>query len=130
MLTVFKGSPAAKGGLKPGDEITAVNGRSLRGASSEQATTRIKGNAGTDVTLTVVTGKEKPREVTLKRARVDVPVVESRMIRSGDEKVAYVKLASFTSGAHGEVGKAVRKPARQGRRRRSSSTCATTAAAS
>ena len=32
------------------------------------------------MTLTVVTGKQKPREVTLKRARVDVPVVESRMI--------------------------------------------------
>ena len=109
VLTVFKGSPAAKGGLEPGDEIIAVNGRSLRGTSSEQATTRIKGKAGTAVTLTVVTGKQEPREVKLKRARVDVPVVESRMIRSADKKVAYVKLASFTSGAHGEVGKAVRR---------------------
>jgi len=109
VLTVFKGSPAARGGLKPGDEIIAVGGRSLRGTSSEQATTRIKGKAGTEVTLTVVTGEEKPRKVTLKRARVDVPVVASRMIRSGKQKVAYVKLASFTSGAHGEVGKAVRR---------------------
>jgi carboxyl-terminal processing protease len=108
VLTVFKGSPAAKGGVAPGDEIIAVNGHSLRGASSEQATTRIKGRAGTGVTLTVVTGKADPREIELKRAHVDVPVVESRMTRSGDEKVAYVKLASFTSGAHGEVGKAVR----------------------
>jgi carboxyl-terminal processing protease len=108
VLTVFKGSPAARGGLKPGDEITAVGGRSLRGVSSEQATTRIKGRAGTEVTLTVVTGKDDPREVRLKRAHVDVPVVESRMKHSGDEKVAYVKLTSFTSGAHGEVGKAVR----------------------
>jgi carboxyl-terminal processing protease len=108
VLTVFKGSPAAKGGLKPGDEIIAVNGRPLRGVSSEQATTRIKGRAGTEVSLTVVTGKEKPREVKLKRAHVDVPVVESRMTRSGDKKVAYVKLSSFTSGAHGEVSQAVR----------------------
>jgi carboxyl-terminal processing protease len=108
ILTVFKGSPAAKGGLKPGDEIIAVNGRSLKGASSEQATTRIKGRAGTKVTLTVQTGKEKPRQVTLERAKVDVPVVESRMIHSGGQNVAYVKLSSFTSGAHGEVGKAVR----------------------
>jgi len=108
VLTVFKGSPAQKGGLKPGDEIIAVNGESLRGTSSEKATTRIKGRSGTGVALTVVTGKEKPREVKLKRARVDVPVVESKMVRSGDEKVAYVKLASFTSGAHGAVGKAVK----------------------
>ena len=108
VLTVFKGSPADRGGLKPGDEIIAVGDRSLRGVSSEEATTRIKGPAGTEVTLSVVSGKAPPREVRLKRAHVDVPVVESRMTRSGDEKVAYVKLTSFTSGAHGEVGKAVR----------------------
>jgi carboxyl-terminal processing protease len=108
ILTVFKGSPAAKGGLRPGDEIIAVNGHSLKGSSSEQATTRIKGRAGTKVTLTVQTGKEKPREVTLERAKVDVPVVESRMIHSAGKNVAYVKLSSFTSGAHGEVGRAVR----------------------
>jgi carboxyl-terminal processing protease len=114
ILTVFKGSPAAKGGLEPGDEIIAVNGRTLKGASSEEATTRIKGRAGTKVTLTVVTGKEKPREVALERARVDVPVVESRMIRDDGRKVAYVKLASFTSGAHGEVGQATRKLLKDG----------------
>ena len=114
ILTVFKGSPAAKGGLKPGDEIIAVNGNPLKGASSEEATTRIKGRAGTNVTLTVVTGKESPREVKLERARVDVPVVESRMTESGGKKVAYVKLSSFTSGAHGEVNRAVRKLLRKG----------------
>jgi carboxyl-terminal processing protease len=108
ILTVFKGSPAAKAGLKPGDEITAVNGTSLKGASSEQATTRIKGRAGTSVTLTVVSGKKPPRDVKLERAKVDVPVVESHMSDRDGRKVAYVKLASFTSGAHGQVGKAVR----------------------
>ena len=46
ILTVFKGSPAAKGGLEPGDEIIAVNGNPLKGASSEEATTRIKGRGG------------------------------------------------------------------------------------
>jgi carboxyl-terminal processing protease len=108
ILTVFKGSPAAKGGLKPGDEIIAVNGHTLKGASSESATTRIKGRAGTSVTLTLVTGKEQPRDVKLQRAKVDVPVVESKMVDKDGEKVAYVKLSSFTSGAHGAVGKAVK----------------------
>jgi carboxyl-terminal processing protease len=115
VLTVFKGSPAAKGGLKAGDEIVAVNGRSLKGVSSEQATTRIKGRAGTGVTLSVVSGKGKPRTVRLQRAKVDVPVVESRMVTApGGRKVAYVELSSFTSGAHGEVDKAVRGLVRKG----------------
>ena len=87
--------------------ITEVNGASLAGKTSEQATARIKGPAGTTVTLTVVTGKQAPRDVELERARVDVPVVESEMRESGGEKIAHVRLAGFTSGAHGEVRKAI-----------------------
>jgi carboxyl-terminal processing protease len=107
VLTVFDGSPAQRGGIRPGDVITAVDGRSLAGKTSEQATSLIKGPAGTPVTLTVQTGKEPPRDIPLKRARVDVPVVEAEMRRNGSMKVAHVRLASFTSGAHGEVRKAV-----------------------
>jgi carboxyl-terminal processing protease len=107
VLTVFDGSPAQRGGIRPGDVITGVDGRSLAGKTSEQATSLIKGPAGTSVTLTVQTGKDAPRDIPLKRARVDVPVVEAEMRRYGGMKVAHVRLASFTSGAHGEVRKAV-----------------------
>jgi carboxyl-terminal processing protease len=107
VLTVFDGSPAQRGGIKPGDIITAADGRSLAGKTSEQATSLIKGPAGTSVTLTVQTGKAAPRDIPLKRARVDVPVVESEMREYGGLKVAHVRLAGFTSGAHGEVRKAV-----------------------
>jgi carboxyl-terminal processing protease len=113
VLTVFKGSPAARGGLKPGETITAVNGKSIKGRSSDQATTQIKGPAGTTVKLTVLSGK-RTREIQLKRARVDVPVVESEMKEYKGEKIAHVRLASFTSGAHGEVSKAVRDLLKRG----------------
>ena len=107
VLTVFDGSPAKTGGIRPGDVITAVDGASLSGKTSEQATARIKGPAGTPVTLTVVTGKQAPRDVKLERARVDVPVVKAEMRESGGEKIAHVRLSGFTSGAHGEVRQAV-----------------------
>jgi carboxyl-terminal processing protease len=107
VLTVFDGSPAKRAGIRPGDVVTAVDGESLEGASVEEATTRIKGPAGTRVELTVVTGKQEPRKLELRRARVDVPVVEAAMERSGGAKVAHVRLSSFTSGAHGEVRQAV-----------------------
>jgi carboxyl-terminal processing protease len=90
VLTVFDGSPAKRGGVRPDDVITAVDGHSLAGRSSQEATTLIKGKAGTQVTLTVVTGKAAPREVHLRRARVDVPVVTSEMKESGGTKVAHV----------------------------------------
>jgi carboxyl-terminal processing protease len=114
VLTVYDGSPASKGGLKPGDVITQVNGQSIAGASSEASTAKIKGPAGTAVTLTVGSGKTA-RKVTLKRAQVDIPVVESKMVKTAKgDKVADVHLAGFTSGAHGEVGQAVRKLLGQG----------------
>ena len=64
--------------------------------------------------LTVRTGDDAPRTVTLKRARVDVPAVEAEMRESGGMKVAHVRLAGFTSGAHGEVRKAIDRLTKQG----------------
>jgi carboxyl-terminal processing protease len=113
VLTVYDGSPADEGGLRPGDLVTKVDGRSIAGASSEASTARIKGPAGTPVTLTVLTGKRE-REVELRRAKVDIPVVEASMERSGTKRVAHVALAGFTSGAHGELGEAVRRLLRRG----------------
>ena len=113
VMSVYDGSPAARGGIKPGDIITEVDGRSIAGASSEVSTARIKGPKGTKVTLTVRTGKRE-RTVQLRRDRVDIPVVESSMKRAGSQQIAHVRLAGFTSGAHGELGQAVRDGLRKG----------------
>jgi len=107
VLTVFEGSPAERNGIRTGDVITGVDGTSLAGKTSEQATTLIKGPAGTEVTLTVVTGKRPPRDLKMERARVDVPVVDAEMQEFRGRKIAHVRLAGFTSGAHGEVRQAV-----------------------
>jgi carboxyl-terminal processing protease len=113
VMTVYDDSPASKGGLKPGDMIVAVNGRSIAGDSSEASTAKIKGKPGTKVELTVRSGKSE-RDVKLERAQVDIPVVESSMEKRGNRKVGHVHLAGFTSGAHGEVSQAVRKLLREG----------------
>jgi carboxyl-terminal processing protease len=106
IISVYPDTPAKRGGLKPGDLITAVNGKSLAGASSAEATTRIKGPAGTTVRLTIRSGG-KERTVSLQRQKVEIPVVESSMKHAGGQPVAYVHLASFTSGAHGQVRSAI-----------------------
>jgi carboxyl-terminal processing protease len=108
IVTIFKGSPADRAGLEPGDVILEADRRTLAGKSSTQATALIKGPRGTFVTMRVSSdGRE--RQVRVKRDRVDVPVVQSRMRRSGGEKVAHVALTGFSSGAHGEVRRAVRE---------------------
>lgn len=110
---VFDDGPADQAGLKRGDVITAVNGKSLKGVPSTDATTQIKGPAGTRVKLTIVSGGEE-RVEALTRAKVNVPVSRKRMEVQNGKKIGYVSLAQFTSGAHGYVGANVRSLLKRG----------------
>ena len=114
VVRVFERSPAQRGGVKAGDIITAVDGKRIAGRSTDEATTLIKGRSGTGVRLTVVTPGRAPRTLRLKRAKVDVPVVDSEMRTVGGTKVAHVRLTSFTSGAHTEVRRAVDRLIKRG----------------
>ena len=102
VLRVFDGSPAEAAGIKRGDLILSVNGRSIAGVNSEVATGRIKGEAGTTVELSVVTpGDAEPRELEVERERIEVPVATGRIVERDGEKLGVVGLAGFSSGAHG-----------------------------
>jgi carboxyl-terminal processing protease len=110
---VYDDSPAARGGLHAGDLIVSVNGRSLAGKSSDQSTNLIKGPAGTSVRLGVKSDG-RLRQLSLKRQEVNIPVVESKLEDYHGKKIAWVHLAGFTAGAHGEVDTAVRDLLRKG----------------
>src|SRR4051794_11498546 len=91
---VYDGAPAAKGGIREGDVITAVNGNSIVGQSADVSTAKIRGPAGTKVTLAVKSGS-KTRTVTLERQQIDVPLVAGRIINRGGRKIAYIRLGAF-----------------------------------
>jgi carboxyl-terminal processing protease len=111
---VFDGSPAQRAGIRHGDLIVAVNGTSLRGKSGDASRALIKGQPGTQVRLTVRSGKRQRTE-TVMRATVSVPVVASRMGKLPDgRRYALVGLAQFSSGAHGELRAAIDKRLKQG----------------
>src|ERR671925_325186 len=95
--------------------VDAVNGRSIAGVNSEVATGRIKGPSGTSVSLEVFTpGDARPRTVSVKRARIEVPVASGRIVRRDGHKVGVVELISFSSGAHGLLRQQVRKVLNKG----------------
>ncbi len=105
----FPGSPARRGGIRPGDFVVAVGDNSLRGRAGDYATGLIKGPPGTKVTLTVER-KGKRRKLTLTRATINVPLVETKTYRGDGRKVGWIHLGSFISpGTHAQVGAAVRK---------------------
>ena len=115
VLNVFDGSPAASAGIRKQDLIVSVNGRSIAGLSSDLATGRIKGPAGTKVQLEVFTpGSEDTRTVRVERERIHVPVATGRVVERDGHKVGVVKLAAFSSGAHAVLRRQVDKVLDQG----------------
>jgi carboxyl-terminal processing protease len=111
---VFDRSPAQRAGIRRGDVIVAVDGRSLKGKSGDRSRALIKGRPGTEVRLTIVSGKRRRTE-TVQRATVSVPVVASRLGKLPDgRRYAVIGLAQFSSGAHGELRDAIDKRLKEG----------------
>lgn len=115
VAAVFPRSPADRAGIEPGDTVVSVEGESIAGQSSTEATQKIKGPEGTEVTIGVRDGKTgKVRDLTLTRAEVLLPNVSSRVEEVDGRKLGYVRLLSFSEGAHALLGRAVEKVEREG----------------
>jgi carboxyl-terminal processing protease len=112
---VYPGSPAERAGIEEGDVITAVDGKSIAGLPAEVSTARIKGPVGTEVELRVVPASDgSAEEVTVRRATVRIPAVVGRIRRAAGRKVAYVRFATFSEGAHGELRDTIERLYRRG----------------
>lgn len=103
IVSTIEGGPAWKAELQQGDEFLAVDGQSIEGWTVDEVTSLVRGPAGTDVELTFLRDGEQ-FTVTITRATIQVPVVESEMVG----EVAYLRLNIFTDNAdeqlRGELG--------------------------
>jgi carboxyl-terminal processing protease len=113
IVEVYDDSPASRAKIEVGDLVVRVNGRALKGRTSDQSVALIQGRIGTDVKLGI-RHKKTERDVTLTRATISVPVVASQIKTTGGRKLGVVRLAQFSSGAHAEVAQAVRKELKAG----------------
>ncbi len=114
IVTVFASSPAKKAGIRAGDIVVKSNGRSLAGLSEEAGSALIKGPEGTFVTLTLRRGKRTYTR-RIKRERISVPVVTSKIANAGGTRVAYVSLSTFAPrNAHVQVADAIRRLKQRG----------------
>lgn len=104
---VLDGSPAEQAGVKVGDQITAVNGQDVSGLTLDQFTAEVRGQAGTQVTITVVRpGVAQPIDITMTRAVVTVPLVSWGMIPG--TSVADIGLVEFSQGASDQLAAAIK----------------------
>ena len=99
---VLTGSPAETAGVKAGDVITAVDGTTTTGMSFDVLTTKIRGAAGTKVTITVIhLGSTAPVNITITRASLTVPLAEWGMVPG--THIADIALAEFSTGASDQL---------------------------
>lgn len=103
---VYKGFPADQAGIRPGDILKKVDGASLKGYTSDKVSDKLKGNPGTELSLTIER-KGKENDYKLKREKIAVPPVPYYgMI---DSKTGYIRFTNFTQNCIEDVRNALIK---------------------
>lgn len=97
---VIPGSPAAQAGLLAGDVIIAVDGVPAAEQTGATLTELIRGEVDTTVTITIKRpGEEEPRDLTITRAIIRVPILTSELRADG---VAVIALSTFATDGSSE----------------------------
>jgi len=94
VVSPIDGSPAAAAGIKPDDQVMAVDGEPVEGRTLSQVVSRIRGPVGHDVRLLLQSPDGKQREVTITRDIIRLHPVKGRL--EGD--VAVVRVSQFSGG--------------------------------
>jgi len=110
IIAPIANSPAAQAGIRAGDIILEVEGRSAVEMSLAEAVLHIRGPKGTPVRLLVLhEGEAEPEEIVIVRDEIKVPSVYFEMM--GD--VAYINISHFTQRTNGELSKALENLTRE-----------------
>ncbi|KDO57205.1 hypothetical protein CISIN_1g047092mg [Citrus sinensis] len=117
VLSCVEDSPAARAGIHEGDELIEINGERLDGIDSEAAALKLRGRAGTPVTVKVHSGKDVgresgTREVNIPRGYIKLSPISRTIIphRTPDghlTKTGYVKLSAFSQTAAADMANTI-----------------------
>lgn len=112
VVSVLDKTPASRAGILSGDVVVAISGKAIDRLSLDEVVQKIQGRPGTVVGITVSRGLTK-LEFNLIREKIEIPAVESRMIK---DRIGHVKLISFSGESGTRVRHAVRQLASKGAR--------------
>jgi carboxyl-terminal processing protease len=119
----LEGSPAHKAGLRPGDFIESIDGKSTHGMSLPAAVQLILGKPGTVVKLKVVHPEGAVAELAITRAEIQVPSISGffrgpdgrwQFLLDGDNKVGYIQILQFSSRTAADVRQAAEELQKHG----------------
>jgi carboxyl-terminal processing protease len=118
-VTPLLNTPAYRAGIKPGDLIVAVNGRTTEDLSIDKLVQMIMGETGTKVVLRIKRpGLLEPKDFEIVREEIHIRTVKGWSRESGGQwdylldpaaKIAYVRIEQFTEDTHDDVVEALRQ---------------------
>lgn len=103
VVTPIAGSPAARSGLRSGDEIVAVNGIAIQAGNVRDTIGQMRGRAGSEVSITVLRDGQ-PIEHRMRREIVRVASVHHQLL---GPSFGYIRLSQFSEATARELGRAV-----------------------
>lgn len=104
VIAPLDGMPAQKAGLLAGDKIYAIDGQSTLGLTIDEAVKKIRGPKETKVTLTIIRGKDKPKDITITRNIIIVKSVKTEIRPDG---IMIIKVSNFNEDTAGLFESAV-----------------------
>jgi carboxyl-terminal processing protease len=106
VVSPIDGTPAARAGIQAGDYLTAINGESIVGLTLNDAVTRMRGETGTEITVTVAREGTDPFDVTLTRETINVRAVVAR-VEGGD--IGVIRISTFNERTGSMLQDAIRQ---------------------
>jgi carboxyl-terminal processing protease len=116
IVDVIPRSPAEQAGIRENDRITAVDGQPTATLSTDEAASLLTGAEGSLVRVTIVSPGQPPRDITVRRASIEVPSLEDVKILDPATGVAYVRIPAFQKTTAADLEEALWDLHRQGMR--------------
>ncbi len=108
VMTPIPGTPAERSGIQSGDQILKISGKSTDGITIDQAVGKLRGEPGTDVSITIRRrGEPKDLDYTITREIIHIKSVPYSGVF--DNGIGYVALKQFSEEAGSEVEKALKE---------------------
>jgi carboxyl-terminal processing protease len=107
VLSPIKGTPAWKAGIRAGDIILEIDGKSTEGISLDEAVEKLRGEKGTSVRLKVLHEDSTIEEITIIRDVIRIAAVEYELLEWG--KIGYLRINTFNRQTAKEVKKVLSK---------------------
>lgn len=112
VIRVIKGGPSDGSGIKSGDMLVKVDGKSASDKDLDKVVAEVKGEEGTKVKLSFLRGKEKKtRDFTITRKKVVTQTVETKMV---DDGIGYLSISEFDEVTVDQFKNGIKKLKKQG----------------